>query len=285
MKRATFSTLIPLILLVGCGGDGGITGQGNNNPPPPPPAGFAITSANGAQVTQVAYESVLSSGDIAEMAGNTGLTANNGGVFAMSPAQQKANGAVQMTPLPPLVTPCASGSGTLTVTLDIVDLDVFAAFMLSPGDTILSEYAACIEVVGETIDGTIDSAVGAFEGSILGAYNMTMAMTFTDFQVATAEDVFTANGDGTATLNMLTPLYLEASVSGNSISTDSNSTTETLTAYSSAQTFDARVSPSPYTITGPAHWIARVCPAPLVTRQRRRLRASTPIIRMPVFCS
>ena len=251
MKRAAFSTLIPLILLAGCSGsDGGITGQGNNNPPPPPPAGFAITPANGAQVTQVAYESVLSSGDIAGMAGNTGLTANNGGVFAMSPAQQKANGAVQMTPLPPQVTPCASGTGTLTVTLDIVDLNVFAAFMLSPGDTILSEYDACIEVVGETIDGTIDSAVGAFEGSILGAYNMTMTMTFTDFQVATAEDVFTANGDGTATLNTLTPLYLEASVSGNSITTDSNSATETLTAYSSAQTFDARVSPSPYTITG-----------------------------------
>ncbi|NOR37693.1 MAG: hypothetical protein GQ577_13175 [Woeseiaceae bacterium] len=251
MKRTTFSTLIPLILLAGCSGTtGGYGGPGDNNPPPPPPAGFTITSANGAQVTQVAYESVLSSGDIAGMAGNTGLTANNGGVFAMSPAQQKANGAMQMTSLPPMVTPCASGTGTLTVTLDIVDLNVFAAFMLSPGDTILSEYAACIDVVGETIDGTIDSTVGAFEGSILGAYNMTMTMTFTDFQVATAEDVFTANGDGTATLNTLTPLYLETSISGNSITTDSNSATETLTAYSSAQTFDARVSPSPYTITG-----------------------------------
>ena len=79
---------------------------------------------------------------------------------------------------------------------------------------------------------------------------MTMTMTFTDFQVATAEDVFTANGDGTATLNTMTPLYIEASVSGNLMTTDSNSATETLTAYSSAQTFDARVSPSPYTITG-----------------------------------
>jgi hypothetical protein len=248
MNRATFSTLIPLILLAGCGSsDGGITGQGNNNNPPP--AGFAITSANGAQVSLVAYEAVLSSGDIADMAGNTGLTANNGGVLAMSPAQQKANGALQMIPVPPLVIACASG-GTLTVTLDVVDLDVFGAFMLSPGDTILSEYADCIEVVGETIDGTIDSAVDAFEGSILGAYDMTMTMDFTNFQVATAEDVFTANGDGTATLNTLTPRYLEASVSGNSITTDSNSATETLTAYSAAQTFDARVNPSPYTITG-----------------------------------
>jgi hypothetical protein len=249
MNRATFSTLIPLILLAGCGSsDGGISPPGDNNPPPPP-AGFTITSANGAQVSLVAYEAVLSSGDIAGMAGNTGLTANNGGVFAMSPAQQKANGALQMIPVPPLVIACASG-GTLTVTLDVVDLDVFGAFMLSPGDTILSEYADCIEVVGETIDGTIDSAVDAFEGSILGAYDMTMTMDFTNFQVATAEDVFTANGDGTATLNTLTPLYLEASVSGNSITTDSNSATETLTAYSAAQTFDARVSPSPYTITG-----------------------------------
>jgi len=250
MKRATFSTLIPLILLAGCGSsDGGISPPGDDNNPPPP-AGFAITAANGQQVSQVAYQAVLSSGDIAGMAGSTGLTANNGGVFALSPAQQKANGTVQMTPLPPQVITCASGVGTLTVTVDVVDLVAFGNFMLSPGDTILSEYAGCIEVVGETIDGTIDSAVDAFEGSILGAYDMTMAMNFSDFQVTTAEDVFTVNGDGTATLNTLTPLYVEASVSGNSMTTDSNSATETLTAFSSAQTFDARVSPSPYTITG-----------------------------------
>ena len=157
----------------------------------------------------------------------------------------------KMTSLPPLViTLCVRHrhSHSYSWTLSIWSRSV--AFMLSPGDTILSEYAACIDVVGETIDGTIDSAVDAFEGSILGAYDMTMTMTFTDFQVATAEDVFTANGDGTATLNTLTPLYLETSISGNSITTDSNSATETLTAYSSAQTFDARVSPSPYTITG-----------------------------------
>ena len=50
--------------------------------------------------------------------------------------------------------------------------------MLSPGDTILTEYAGCIEVVGEVIDGTIDSEVDAFDGSILGAYDMTMTMNF-----------------------------------------------------------------------------------------------------------
>jgi len=248
MKRATASTLIPLILLAGCGSsDGGISGPGDNNPPPPP-AGFAITPANGVEVSRVAYQAALSSGDIAEMAGSTGLTANTGGEIALSPAQQKASSAVQMTPLPPQVVPCASG-GTLTVTLDVVDLEVFAALMLSPGDTILTAYTACIEVVGETIDGAIDSTVGAFEGSFLGAYDMTMTMNFTDFQVSTAEDTFTANGDGTATLDTMTPLYVEASVSGNSLTTDSNSATETLIAYSSTQTFDARVSPSPYTMT------------------------------------
>jgi hypothetical protein len=133
--------------------------------------------------------------------------------------------------------------------VDVVDLVAFGNFMLSPGDTILSEYAGCIEVVGETIDGTIDSAVDAFEGSILGAYDMTMAMNFSDFQVTTAEDVFTVNGDGTATLNTLIPGYVEASVSGNLMTTDTNSSTETLSNYSSAQTLDARVSPAPYTMT------------------------------------
>lgn len=249
MKRATFSTLIPLIFVAGCGSsDGGISGPGDNNNPPPP-AGFAITTANGVEVSQVAYAAAVGSGDIAVMAGSTGLTANNGGVFALSPARQKANGAVQMTPLPPQVITCASGVGTLTVTVDVVDLVAFGNFMLSPGDTILSEYAGCIEVVGETIDGTIDSAVDAFDGSILGAFDMTMTMNFTDYQVTTAEDVLTANGDGTATLNTLTPLYVEASVSGNLMTTDTNSGTETLSNYSSAHTLDARVSPAPYTMT------------------------------------
>ena len=139
MKRATFSTLIPLILLAGCGGsDGGISGPGNNNPPPPP-AGFAITSANGMEVSQVAYMAAVGSGDIAGLAGSTGLTANAGGGLAKPGLQPQLGGTLagimQKVPLGPTVSDCLSG-GTVTVTMDVVDINVLAAGMLSVGDTI-----------------------------------------------------------------------------------------------------------------------------------------------------
>ena len=253
MKRATFSTLIPLILLAGCGGsDGGISGPGNNNPPPPP-AGFAITSANGMEVSQVAYMAAVGSGDIAGLAGSTGLTANAGGGLAKPGLQPQLGGTLagimQKVPLGPTVSDCLSG-GTVTVTMDVVDINVLAAGMLSVGDTILTEYATCNEGLGEVIHGDIDSEVDAFDGNIFAfAYNMTMTMNMMGFQISAGGDVFTANGDGTATLNTLIPEYVEASVSGNLMTTDTNSGTETLSNYSSAQTLDARVSPAPYTMT------------------------------------
>lgn len=248
MKRAIFSTLIPLILLAGCSSsDGPNGGQGNN----PPPAGFAITAANGAQVSQVAYQAAIGSGDIAGLAGSTGLTANAGGGLAKPGLQPQLGGTLagilQKVPLTPITIDCLFGS--ITVTMDVVDPDIFVTGVLSDGDTILTEYLMCDQGIGAVIDGTIDSEVNAFAGNILvPPYDVTMTMSLINFQVATDEDVVTINGDGTATLNTLATPYVEASVSGNAMTTDTNGTSETLTTYSSAQTFDGRVSPAPYTM-------------------------------------
>jgi hypothetical protein len=252
MKRATFSTLIPLILLAGCGSsDGGISPPGDNNPPPPP-AGFAITSANGMQVSQVAYQAVITSGDIAGLAGSSGIAANPGGGLAKPGIQEQFAGTLagilQKVLVGPTVVDCLSG-GTVTVTMDVADLNVLLGGMLSVGDTILTEYAMCDEGLGEVINGTIDSEVDAFNGNILvSSYDMTMTMNVTNFQVTTAADVITGNGDATATLNSLAAPYVEASVTGNLMTTDTNSSFNTLSNYSSAQTLDATVSPAPYTM-------------------------------------
>ena len=89
-----------------------------------------------------------------------------------------------------------------------------------------------------------------FNGDILsGAYEMTMEMTITNFQVTTATDVILSHGDTTATINTLLAPYVEASVSGGSITISSNTASETLFAYSSGQTFDGRVAPAPYTMS------------------------------------
>jgi len=238
MRRATFSTLIPLILLAGCGSsDGGISPPGDNNPPPP--AGFAITSANGLQVSQVAYQAVVTSGDIAGLAGSAGVASSPGDGLAKPGVQRQVG---------PTVVDCLSG-GTVTVTMDVEDLNVLLGGMLSVGDTILTEYAMCDEGFGEIIDGTIDSTIDAFNGNILvSSYDMTMTMIVTNFQVNTGADVVTGFGDATATLNTLAAPYVEASVSGTSMTTDTNSSSSTLSNYASAQTLDATVSPAPYTM-------------------------------------
>jgi len=139
MRRATFSTLIPLILLAGCGSsDGGISPPGDNNPPPP--AGFAITSANGLQVSQVAYQAVVTSGDIAGLAGSAGVASSPGDGLAKPGVQRQFAGTLagilQKVLVGPTVVDCLSG-GTVTVTMDVEDLNVLLGGMLSVGDTIL----------------------------------------------------------------------------------------------------------------------------------------------------
>jgi len=224
MRRATFSTLIPLILLAGCGSsDGGISPPGDNNPPPP--AGFAITSANGLQVSQVAYQAVVTSGDIAGLAGSAGVASSPGDGLAKPGVQRQFAGTLagilQKVLVGPTVVDCLSG-GTVTVTMDVEDLNVLLGGMLSVGDTILN--------------------------ILVSSYDMTMTMIVTNFQVNTGADVVTGFGDATATLNTLAAPYVEASVSGTSMTTDTNSSSSTLSNYASAQTLDATVSPAPYTM-------------------------------------
>jgi len=248
MKRITLSSLLPLFFLAACSGSGGYGGPGD---PPPPPAGLTIDAANGLEVSQVAYQSVVSSGGIAGMAGG-GLIADSGGSLAKPTIPQRSGGVLaviaQQVVIGPTIIDCAAG-GSLTVTMDIIDLLAFANGELTAGDTILNEYAACNEGFGETIDGVVDSEVDAFAGNILAnIYDLTMTLDLVDFQVATAEDVITANGDGTAVLNNLQAPYVEVSVSGSSMTTDTNGSSETLSNYSSAQTLDAGMIPAPYTM-------------------------------------
>lgn len=251
MNRAAVSTLIPLALLAACSG-GSSNFDGRNDPPPP--AGLSIDPANAPQALSAAYAAALASGDLAGLAGSTGLTADAGGDFAKPGLDSRAKGIVDQivreVPIGPDVYDCIV-AGTVTISADIVDPLVLASGMLSAGDTFLVEYDNCDDGVGEVIHGTIDMIVDAFTGDILvtQAYDMTMTMDVTDLQVTTTTDVLSSNGDATATLNTLQAPYVEASVSGNAMTMDTNTASESLSDYSSAQTLDAGVVPSPYTLS------------------------------------
>ena len=244
MKRTTTSLCIPLLLLVGCGGSGGGNGNGGNNPPT---VGLDITGHNALEVSQVAYQAVVSSGDVAALAGSSGLTASAGGSLAKGGAPAHFKGTlptlVQKIPFGPTTLPCAV-SGSLTISGDLDN-----PLTLTEGDTIRADYDNCDDGVGEVIDGRLDFIVDAFSGDILtGVYNLTMTMDLINFRSTSATDVLMVDGDGTATLNNLQAPYVEASVSGNSLTSDMNGVSQSLTLYSSAQTLDAGVEPAPYTM-------------------------------------
>ena len=245
MKRALFCTLIPLFLVAACGEATKFNGEGD--PPPPPAAGFDITTANGLQVAQVAYQSVITSGDVAGLAGSSGLTADSGGSVTKPVIQKPLGGTlgslVQQVPIGPTTLDCVAG-GSLTITADLAD-----PLTLTAGDTILAEYDSCDDALGEIIHGTLEFIVDAFTGDIFtGIYALTMTMNLDAFQSTVGADVTTANGDGTATLDTTAAPYVEASVSGSVMVVDTNGSAETLTTYSSTQTLDAGLTPAPYTM-------------------------------------
>ena len=243
MKRASLPVLISLSLLAACGGSDNET---NNSGNPPPGAAAPITSGNGLLVAQVTYQSASSSGDFAGLAASNGLTGNaGGGLYKPAVNQPGIIDSLMQVAIPEIVSPCAV-SGTVTISGNLEDP---VTPTLSAGDTIRAEYDNCDDGIGEVIDGRIDFEVDAFSGDALGGlYDMTMTMLLDNFQVTTAEDVLLANGDGTASLNTLQTPYVEASVRGQSMLTASNTSTETLSNYSSAQTYDGTLSPAPYTL-------------------------------------
>ena len=244
MKRASLPVLFSLSLLAACGGSNDDDGSNSGNPPLG--AAAPITSGNGLLVAQVTYQSASSSGDVAGLAASNGLTGTSGGgLYKPAVNQPGIIDSLMQVAIPEIVSPCAV-SGTVTISGNLEDP---ITPTLTAGDTIRADYDNCDDGIGEIIDGTIDFEVDAFSGDALGGlYDMTMTLLLDNFQVTTADDVLLANGDGTASLNTLQAPYVEAAVSGQSMLTASNTSTETLSNYSSAQTFDGTLSPAPYTL-------------------------------------
>lgn len=248
MKRITTSLLIPFVALAACDGETGFNGPGDGGAPA---AGFTIDVNNGFDVTATTYKAALSSGEFADLA-DPGLV--NGGAGGLNkPVLQVVSGGIidqviSNIPIGPDEQLCVV-SGTVTFSGDIVDPLALANGFLSIGDTFRVEYMACDDGIGEVIDGMVDMVVTAFAGDILsGAYELTMDIVVTDLQVTTVDNVILSNGDATASINSLLTPFISASVGGNSMTVQDNTTAETLSDYLSSQTLDAGLIPSPYTM-------------------------------------
>ena len=108
----------------------------------------------------------------------------------------------------------------------------------------------CDEGTGEVVDGLVGFTVGEFTGDLLtGAYMLSMDAVVTNLQVLTGTDTLTSNGDATVTLDTMVAQFIAAGTSGTSMTTDSNTSSETISNFQSHQSVDGNQQNLPYTMS------------------------------------
>ncbi len=264
MSHARLSILSASLLFAACSGGGNEFGGTDPNA-----GSFDITSQNGLQVTKVAWESAVASGEFSDLGGGFGLSAASPGGVSKATLSRPSGlvaGVMQKIPFGPTVIDCIP-PGTITISGEIAD-PLFQA--LAANDTFSVLYTMCDEGTGEVVDGLVEFTVGDFTGNLLlGTYMVSMDAVVTDLQVMTGNDAVTSNGDATVTLDTTDAPFVYAGTSGSSMTTDSNSSSETLLDYQSSQTVDGNEQNLPYTLfaTGSIE----------STQLAGRVRYSTPI--------
>lgn len=243
MKHVRLSLLGTALLIAACGGSGEPFGSTGTTTPT-----FAITSANATTAARVSWEATVASRQLANLGEVLGISPAAPGGSSKATPTGASGGLVfdilQKVPLGPDVFPCGNGAGTVTISGDIAD-----PLTLTAGDTFAVVYAFCDEGFGKVTDGTVEFTVNDFSGDfLLGEYLLSMRAVITNLQVATGTDTVTSNGDVTLALDTMSARSVQASLFGTSLQIDTNSGSASLTNYSSDQTLDTSVSPSPYTM-------------------------------------
>jgi hypothetical protein len=244
MKSTRLIVLGSALTIAACGGGDVFT-------PIDEPTGAArIDGANAQTAARVSYEAAVASGDLAGVGGDAGLSGSapdgpSKAVVSGSPGNVLMT-AVSLVPFGPDVYPCgqSAADGSITISGNLANPPT-----LTPGDTFRIEYDLCDEGFGEVIDGVVDLTVTDFAGDLLaGSYLLAMDAELTDLQVASIENTVTSNGDAAITLDTRAAPFIAAGVSGTSMTMDANTSSETLSNYSSDQTFDGNLDPAEYTL-------------------------------------
>jgi hypothetical protein len=258
MKSSLILTLSAISLLAACDGGNGISEakDGNNGGDGPGPGGgetLNITVANAMLVTNVSYQAALSSGALAGFSSGTGLLASEpGGISKIDRAiSNKIGNATANLVIPDFTEACLGPlGGIMTISGEIADpTNPLDPLTLTPGDSFNIFYEACDDGFA-VIDGNLFYVVNVFNGDLAsGLYSLTMTATFTDFQVTTVEDELVSNGDVTVRIDTRQFPYLEAEVSGNSLTVDGTTSAVIMTNFASLHAQDTGLAPFPYTQT------------------------------------
>ncbi|HEX5789204.1 MAG TPA: hypothetical protein VFY03_13560 [Woeseiaceae bacterium] len=232
------------LALTACGGGGDSSGANS----PPPSSSFAITAANAGSATAASWQSANGSASMAGLAGTSGIVTAKPGDAAKTaagvPSSRSLGSLLTRIPFGPETFPC-NVSGSITLSGDLANPTTLTA-----GDVINMDADACDDGYGEVLDGEMSMTVNGIAGDFLaGAYELTLALALEDFQVTTATDVETGNGDVTVTLDTLAAPYIEAAVGGSAMTWDRNAESATLSNYESFQTVDGGQELVPYTLS------------------------------------
>lgn len=242
MKYLHLLTICATLSLASCGGESSFSGGSTDTG-----TGLGLTSTNVLTAASVSYRAAFGSGDLTNVGGNIGASAAAPGSAAKADTMQLSGflvSALQQIPFGPDVFPCVV-SGSVTISGDIAD-----PLTLTVGDTFSIESTACDDGIGEVVDGLISMTVTDFSGDfLLGTYLLGMNAVLDGLQVTTATDVISSTGDASIALDTMAIPFVSASVSGSSMMTSSNTSTETLTNYATEQSVDAGITPAPYTLT------------------------------------
>lgn len=235
MSKHVISTVavIGALALAGCGGGGG-------SGAPAPSA--AITSSNATQIAASVMSSAQNAGDLGSFAfsgSTTTLSTSSKSILAARVAEVqnaqvdalvRRTHAIALATIPPETTACTDG-GTITVSGN-----VSMAGALSPNDTIVFDYASCVE--GEaTINGRFSMRVTSFSGDVAsGTFSLGVSVQISSFQVTVGADTATVNGSVSLVIGATASGTVTTTVTSSSITVTDGSVTNTLSNYSSTST-------------------------------------------------
>lgn len=251
MKMRYSALLFIYIIVSGCDADTSFSGI-TTNPPPVPAGSLTITSANAPAAMTVALRAALESAGVGDVAGVIGAgTANVGNMNKVSGGEFYSAtlvNAMQKVPFGPIEQGCLI-SGTITISGDLADQ---FAISFAVNDTLNVVAADCIDVVGETVNGTIDYLFTTITGDILlgPPYRLVFDVVLTNFQVADNTGTSIANGNVTVSVDTTDPnLVWIVSINGTQLTIDGATGSDTISNFDTTETVDTLVVPTPYTLT------------------------------------
>jgi hypothetical protein len=216
------------MVLSACGGGGGGGGGGGTTTPPPvtttpPPATStqsSITAANATSAASNAYAATTSVGASSASLTDilTGVSVSNANINTVAPLLRLVKRAYSGQQLLTGVTvnetqPCAT-SGNLVISGTVSNAD-----KLSNGDSITITANSCVEG-GETLSGAFSVNFSGVTGDIATpVFGVTMASTFTNFNITSGTDKVGVSGDMKVVLNQTSSSANTISLSGNSLQT------------------------------------------------------------------